>query len=214
MPQELEPIGNWLQIAREYRERYTTLAEEFASRQDSHSCADAVTISGQFSKILRLLPGSVDPSGQTSQTDTFLEHLAEILRQHAMQSGDCIRFNRAQLAETYNEARGTKPLARAEHAGIFLAFFVEVGAICHADPDGYMVSDPEILLDIIESGKAPPDHPATISGLTIDVIYLHSVAKTFASQGKTHEAFQLRETARILHQLLQEHINDESAPPA
>ena len=104
MPQEPTPTGNWRQIARGYDELYKTLAEEFASRQDNHRCVAALTISSQFSKIIRLPPGSVDPRGETSQNGTFLEHLAEILRQHAMQSGDCIRFNWARLAETYNEA--------------------------------------------------------------------------------------------------------------
>ncbi len=214
MPQEPTPAGDWRQIAREYRELYRTRAEAFASRQDIHHCVDAVAISSQFSKITRLPPGSVDSSGETSQTATFLEHVAEILHGHAMQSGDCIRFNWARLAETYNATRGSEPLAHPEHAAIFLDFFVQVGAICHADPDGYMVSDPEILLDIIESGKAAPDHPPSIRELTIVVISLHSVAETFASQGKTHDASLLREAARVLLQDLRELFHDESGPPA
>jgi hypothetical protein len=214
MPQEPIPTGDWRQIAREYDEGYKRLSGKCASEQDQHGCIDALDLSIQFGKIIRLPPESVDLGGETDQTVTFLEHLAQILHQHAMQSPDCIRFNCAQLAETYNEAHEPQYLARPEHAGIFLDFFVGVGAICHADPGGYLVSDPGLLLDIMESGKAAPDPPpASVSRLTIDVINLHSVAESFAGQGYTYEASVLREATRILHQELQENIDDESAPP-
>ena len=212
MPQEPIPTRDWRQIAREYDERYKTLAEKFAFEQDRDHFIETFDLSIQFGKIIRLAPESVDRGGETDQTVTFIENLAEILHRHAMQSGDCIRFTWTRLAETYNEIHRPKHLARQEHAALFFDFFVEIGAICRADPGGYRVSDPGILIDIIESGKSAPDHPLSIRGLTIDVIYLHSVAESFAGQGNTYEASLFREAARILHQRLQEHIDDENAP--
>ena len=213
MPQEPTPRRDWRQIAWEYDERYKTLAEHFAVEQDRDRFIEACDLSIQFGKIIRLAPESVDLGGETDQTVTFLERLAEILHGHAMQSGDCIRFNWAWLAETYNEIHRPKHLARQEHASLFFDFFVQIGAICRADPGGYRVSDPGILLDIIACGKAAPDHPLSIRGLTIDVIHLRSDAESLTGQGNTYEASLFREAARILHQRLREHIDDESAPP-
>ena len=141
---------------------------------------------------------------------TFLEHVAEILHRHAMQSDDYISFNWSRLAETYNEVHRPEHLARPEHAPIILGFFVEIRAIRQAESGLYRITGPEMLIEIIESGKAAPDHPVSIREITIDIIYLRSFAKSLAAQGRTYEAFVCRESARILHQDLQGHIDYES----
>ena len=96
---------------------------------------------------------------------------------------------------------------------IILGFFVEIRAIRQAESGLYRVTSPGVLLDIIESGQAAPDHPVSIRELTIEVIDLRSFAESLAAQGRTYEAFVCREAARILHRDLQGHIDDESATP-
>ena len=204
------PPPDWRQIAREYDERFKKLAEELAFEQDRDRFIETFDLAIQFSKIVRWDPDSVDLGGKTDQSVTFLEHVVEILHRHAMQSDDYISFNWARRAETYNEVHRPKHLARPEHAPIILGFFVEIRAIRQAESGLYRVTGPEMLIKIIESGKAAPDHPVSIRDLTIDVIYLRSFAESLAAQGRTDEAFLCREAARILHQDLQGHIDDES----
>lgn len=204
---------NWRRIAREYDERFKRLAEELAHAQGQDRMLAVFDVSIQFSKIVRWDPESADLVEPTDQTVTFLEHLAEIIHRHSMQSMDCVSFSWAGLAETYNEVHQPAYPAGPEQAPIFIDFFVEIGAIQCAESGLYRVTGPGILLDIIESGRAAPDRSPSISDLTTTVMSLLPFAESFDAQGETHAAFWCREAARIMRQTLQDRIADESTTP-
>ena len=197
MTQKHIPPPDWRQIALNHREWHFCQAEEIAYYQQSLIAIDHVKIASQFGKILGLSPENPDTPGKPVVAVTFLESLATVIHRSAAPSPDVFRFSKAWLADTCNDIHQPASPGTLDQIEFFISFFCEVGAITQCGPNSYEVADPDILLDIIESGKVATASPAPVPPHII-ADELLSLAETLADQGKTYDASLLREAARVM----------------